>query len=136
MVNRTRKYIGFNPIFIAIFWLPLEYVLIHHTGLGNIFVFKNSDSWFVHRFSWLFGFLMFSFFIVLTNSLILMFVEYVEEKVLSNGDYPVLKDINVYNSLKEIVNGKSCFFLSEPRGPPSNMNTYRHELSIDIILND
>jgi len=118
-VNKTRKYIGFNPIFIAIFWLPLEYVLVHHTGLENIFTFKNSDSWFVLRFSLLFGSLMLSFCIVLINSLILMFVEYIQQRVFSSDNPQRAEDKKSYSWCGEVLPERILYYFRKPRAPPA-----------------
>lgn len=74
-VNRIKRYIGFYPIFIASLWIPLEYFLIRHAGIGAILDFSASGSSGLIRFASLFGILTISFFIMLINSAILLLIE-------------------------------------------------------------
>lgn len=117
-VNRIKRYVGFNPILIATFWFALEYILTHYPSLGSILILPNSDSGFMIRFSSLFGFLMVSFGIVLINSIILMFIEYVEGKVLNKSICPVGKEKDVYTRINEAIIIRNWNFLLIPRGPP------------------
>lgn len=71
-VNRIAKHIGINAIFLAVVWLPVEYVLGICTHLRGIFVFSDLDSPIVVRMNSLFGVLIVSFLIVLINTLILL----------------------------------------------------------------
>lgn len=117
-VNRLKRFIGFNPVFIAALWLPLEYILAHHTGLGNIFTFSNSGSGFVVRFASLFGFLMLSFGIVLINSLILMFIEHVGQKGFSKSKFKFAKEIKIYLDFEGVIPVKRWYYIPNPRAPP------------------
>lgn len=117
-VNRVRKYIGFCPIFIAALWLPLEYILTRYSGLGSIFAFSNTDSGFVVRLASLFGLLIVSFGIVLINTIVLKFIQYVMEKASSNCDYPAIKDKDAYAAFAEIILVRSLYCSPRQRGPP------------------
>lgn len=117
-VNRVRKHIGFNPVFIAALWLPLEYILTHSTSLGNIFALSNISSGFMVRFASLFGFLMLSFSIVLINSLILMFIEHIGRRVFSKGKIRFAKEKQWYRQFKNIIIFKRWYHFLDPRAPP------------------
>ena len=76
LVNKISKHIGFNAIFIAVFWLPVEYVLNHHANLSGMFSFSGANSTLLARISSFFGVLMISFLVVFINSLLLVASEH------------------------------------------------------------
>mgnify|MGYP005640733597 CR=1 FL=1 len=117
-VNILKGFIGFSPIFTATLWLPFEYILIHYAGLGNIFIFANNGSGFVIRVASLSGILMVSFSIVLINSLILKFIEYIGVKIIASDNDILIKSKNYYIHFKEIVIARYCCYSIDPRAPP------------------
>jgi apolipoprotein N-acyltransferase len=118
-VNRIKRYIGFSPVFIAAFWLPLEYVLTHYTALGSIFSFSREGSGFVVRFGSLFGFLMISFGIVFINSLILVLIEHMSRWVASNVSFGFAEEKKYYLVFQTIAPARRRCYFSEPRAPPT-----------------
>lgn len=117
-VNRVKRYIGFNPVFIAALWLPLEYVLTHYTALGSIFSLSNAGSGFVVRFGSLFGFLMVSFGIVFINSLILVLIEHIGHEAASNTGFTFAEEKKYYLVFETIAPARRQCYFSEPRAPP------------------
>jgi apolipoprotein N-acyltransferase len=117
-VNRIKRYVGFNAVFIAALWLPLEYILSHYTHLGSMFGFTTTDSGLVYRVSSLFGVLMISFVVVLVNTLILIFLKRVVEVLCSKAAFSVKIDKQTFTFFKEILfETRGCYFTS-PRAPP------------------
>jgi apolipoprotein N-acyltransferase len=76
-VKTIKKHFGFNPVFVAALWLPLEYVLKHLAGLNFAFIAAESGNNILIGLSSLFGLLFVSFIILLINSLIVALIEYV-----------------------------------------------------------
>jgi hypothetical protein len=117
-VNRIKTYIGFNPVFIAALWLPLEYILTHYTALGSIFSLSNAGSGFVVRFGSLFGFLMISFFIVLINSISILIIEYAGRKFISTVKSKTRCPATDFAIFESIKSTKRWAYLPDLRAPP------------------
>ena len=130
-VNRINRYLGFNPIFIAALWLPLEYGLTHYAGFETIFAFTQSGSGFVLRLASLFGFLIVSFCVILINSLILMLFEHAYSKGCSNSKFRFSKEKLHYLHFENIVPFKSWYYVLNPRAPP--LRIYRFNLLFDYF---
>jgi apolipoprotein N-acyltransferase len=117
-INRARKYLGFDPLFIALLWFPIEYVLIEYAGLGSLFSVSNSGSSLVIGFCSLFGILLGSFAIVLINSLTIMFITYVEQRLGSNSRSLLPTDIESYPQLREVILERVWYNFPDRRSPP------------------
>jgi len=120
LVNRIKNHIGFNVIFIAALWLPLEYVLSHYASLGNLFTISANESSLLFRIGSLFGILMISFIIVLINSLILIVLRQVVQALLSQGTLSISDDKRPYPPFKEILFERRWYYFPDRRAPPSN----------------
>jgi len=118
-VNRIKRYVGFNAvIFIAFFWLPLEYALSHYAHLGGIFTFSEIDSALLIRFSSLFGLLVVSFVVVLINSLILIILKRVAQALRSRSAFAAKDDKKPYPSFKETILQRRWYYFPDLRAPP------------------
>ncbi len=117
-VNGAKKYIGFNPVFVAAIWVPLEYFLIRYPGMGGVLSFPTADSSELIRFASLFGLLMISFFIVLVNSIILMLIEYVSRIRFSIAGlrFPLARKL--FPLFEGISSTKRWDYLPNLRAPP------------------
>ena len=71
LINSARKRLGFDPLFVALLWFPMEYLLIRYAGLETVFSVSNSGSSLIIGFCSLFGILAASLAIVLGNCLLL-----------------------------------------------------------------
>lgn len=118
IVNRIKKHFGFNAIFIAAFWLPLEYFMSHHANLKDLFVVAADESDLVLRFGSLFGLLMVSFIIVVVNALILITVGRIA-RALSSCDTPEAPDKNrtCVTSITLLCE-RSWYYFPDVRAPP------------------
>ena len=112
------RYLSFNPIFIAAFWLPLEYFLGYYAGFGNILTFAEIKSSFVIRFSSMFSCLMISFIIVLIKSIILMFIEHIYCKGNSDSKFRFSKEKLSCLCSENILPLKNWYYILNPRAPP------------------
>ncbi|MFQ6008586.1 MAG: hypothetical protein ACE5K8_06490 [Candidatus Zixiibacteriota bacterium] len=117
-VNRIGKHIGFNAVFIAALWLPLEYALSHYAGFVGIFALSIGDSSLAYRIASLFGLLMVSFVVVLVNTLILIFVKRVVDVLRSKAIFPVKVVKQAYPPLKEIFVERRWYSFPDVRAPP------------------
>ncbi len=124
VVNRLKRHLGFNAVFIAALWLPLEYALSHYVGLGSLLALSNADSALVYRIGSLFGVLVISFTVVLINSLILIFLKRVVRALLSIGTHLIKEDRRPYPPFKETILERRWYCFPHVRAPPI------------IILND
>jgi hypothetical protein len=117
VVNRIKKYIGFNVIFIAVLWLPVEYALSHYAGLGNLLALSTGESSLL--LGSLFGMLMISFVIVLVNSLILIILRQVAQVLFSRGTFSIPDDKRPYPPFKEIILERRWYYFPDVRAPPN-----------------
>ncbi len=117
-INRVKKALGFDPLFIALLWFPMEYLLIQYAHLGHIFSISFTGPSLIIGFSSLFGILLGSLVIVLGNSLILLFVRYVEQWVSSNENSVTESDKESYAPLDEVILERSWYYFPPPRSPP------------------
>ena len=117
-IHRARKAFGFDPLFIALLWFPMEYVLIHYAHLGTIFSISNSGSSLVIGFYSLFGILLGSLAIVLGNSLLLLILRYVRRWILSGKDLLTAGDKEVYPLIDEVILERRWYYFPDIRAPP------------------
>ncbi|MBU8933050.1 MAG: hypothetical protein KOO62_03490 [candidate division Zixibacteria bacterium] len=117
-VNLTKRRIGFDPAFVAMLWIGLEYALIKSTGVDSIFVLSNTDSHLVVGFCSLFGFLLGSFVIVLVNSLTLIFLRYAWRRRYPRRIFLSTWYNRCFNNLHEVLLERRCFCFPDRRAPP------------------
>ncbi|MFH2057182.1 MAG: hypothetical protein ABIJ61_14585 [bacterium] len=103
-VNRVRKAFGDDPLLIALLWFPIEYALIHYAHLGTMFPISSSGSSLMIWFCSLFGILLGSLVIILSNSLLLLILRYVGRWMLHHKVPP-----------RESENVRHCVFEEEVR---------------------
>lgn len=118
VINRARKSLGFDPLFIALLWFPIEYALIQYAHLGAIFSISNSGSSLLIGFCSLFGIMLGSLAIVLANSLLLLIVRYVGQWVLSRKDILTESDEKGHLSLSEVILERTWYYFPDVRAPP------------------
>ncbi len=119
-INRLKRHIGFNVIFIAALWLPLEHTLSHFAGPESLFASSPDKAGLpvLVRIGSLFGLLMISFVIVLVNSLILAVLRQLAQVLLSRGALPILDDKRPYPPFKEILLERRWYYFPDVRAPP------------------
>jgi apolipoprotein N-acyltransferase len=118
VVNRIIRHFGFNGIFIAASWLPVEYALSHFVYAGGMFTLMGTGYPVVARIGSLFGILVVSFLVVLINSLLLA-----GSAVLARGSRPCVvcpghREERFGEILQSIVPQPCYHFISDPRAPP------------------
>ncbi len=118
VVNRIGKHIGFNAIFIAVLWLPLEYMLSHYAGLGSLFALSADESGLLVRIGSLFGMLMISFVLVIVNTVILIFLRHVVQALLSGSPLIFKDERKICLGFKEILFERRWYYFPTPRAPP------------------
>ncbi|MCK5602278.1 hypothetical protein KAR91_10425 [Candidatus Pacearchaeota archaeon] len=133
-VNRIAKHIGFNVIFLAILWLPVEYASGYCPHLNSIFVFPDLDSSILVRISSLFGGLIVSFLIVLVNSLMITASEYYVRVIPSIGTWSAEADEEIYEVYWETSFNRHWSYISHPRAPPSPLVLRRYYVKEYIEL--
>jgi apolipoprotein N-acyltransferase len=117
-VSVVKKYAGFNPVFIAVLWLGIEYTLTHDPVLGNILTLPDTGSGFLIRFSSLFGILMVSFAVVLINSLLLILFKRLAQALCSRTTFATKKDQGFYSTFKQPTLKRHPYYFPTPRAPP------------------
>ncbi len=118
VVHRARKHLGFDPLFIALLWFPMEYVLIHYAHLGAIFSISNSGSSLMIGFCSLFGILLGSLVIVLGNSLLLLILRYVGQWIFSHNEFLIESDNKSYSLFDEVILERRRYYFPDVRDPP------------------
>jgi hypothetical protein len=118
-INKVKRNLGFNPLLVVLLWLPLGYVLIQSVGLGEILFIPHAGPNLIIGFGSLIGVLLGSLIIILGNSLILLFVRYVECRITSNSEFqPPQCEQHEFPSTKDIIFERIWYYLPEPRSPP------------------
>jgi len=117
-VNGLSRKIGFNAVFIAVLWLPLEYLLNNHLVGVSLFSGIQTDSLLLVRIGSLFGVLMVSFTIIMINSLILMLFGYVIPLLKSRQEYSVEWAEKLHFRYIEIAFARQRYFIPNRRAPP------------------
>ncbi len=117
-VHRLKARIGFNAVFVAALWLPLEYVLGHQANLTSLFTFSGVHSAAISRMGSLFGLLMISFVIILVNAIILMVLRRIVRTVLSKAPLKFKKVRQAYTPFKQILLDTRWYCHTAVRGPP------------------
>ena len=117
-ISRARKAFGFDPLFIALLWFPMEYVLIHYAGLITIFSVSNSGSSLIIGFYSLFGILLGSLVIVLGNSLLLLILRYVGRWLSSCNEFLTGSDDKSYSLFNEVILERRWYYFPDVRAPP------------------
>ncbi len=117
-VNRIKKYTGFNPIFVAALWLPVEFAISHFAHLSSIFTFSETDSTLLIKIASLFGILTVSFFVVLINSLILIALRRAVQALHSRVAFPAKDDERHCLPFKETILQRRCYYYPRRRAPP------------------
>ncbi len=118
IVSRAKKSLGFDPLFIALLWFPIEYVLIHYAHLGAIFSISNSGSSLIIGFYSLFGILLGSLVIVLGNSLLLLILRYVGQWLSSCNELLTESDKSPYPTIDEVILERRRYYFPDVRAPP------------------
>jgi hypothetical protein len=118
IINSTRKYLGFDPLFIALLWCPLEYVLTEYAGFGTIFSISNSGSSLVIGFCSLFGILLGSLAIVLGNSLLVLILIYVGQWILASNRLLTVRDKKCHDLFCEVILERSWYSFPDVCDPP------------------
>ena len=132
-VNRSAKHIGPKSVFIAVCWLPIEYILNHYNYLGSILAFSEADPTLLIKIGSLSGALLISLAIVLINWVLVMLLDRAIQMMLS-GNTPHMESCRrQYLCLEAVVLEKSCYCLPEPRGPPRVFRS-RHDFHAGLIL--
>ncbi len=118
-VNRLWRHIGVNAVLMAATWLPLEYALSQHSGLGSIFAFSGAEPVLVMRVGSLFGLLVVSFIVVLVNWLILIVLGDVVRALLSGSALIIQDDNPPQLSFADLLPEKRWYYSLAPRDPPT-----------------
>ncbi len=118
IINRARRHLGFDPLFIALLWLPLEYALIHFAGLGDIFSISNSGCSLVIGFCSLFGILLGSLVVILGNSLLLLIIRYLRQWMLSRTRLSTECNKKARSPVDEILLERRWYYFPDVRAPP------------------
>jgi apolipoprotein N-acyltransferase len=122
VINRMARRIGPNAVFMAVLWLPVEYVL-HNVGpLGGIFSPAHIDSVALTRLGSLLGTLMVSFLFVLVNAIVLGVIA----RVVHAQPPRMTAPANMATRGAVVAVSHIChtvfYHLPQRRGPPVNLN--------------
>lgn len=85
VISRVRVLLGFNPLAIAVLWVPFGFVLTQYAGIGDIFFVEQVGANLIAGFGSLAGVVLCSAVIILGNSLLLLFARYTYKKFLLAG---------------------------------------------------
>jgi apolipoprotein N-acyltransferase len=120
LVNTIASRIGFNAVFTAVFWLPIEYALSRCAHLGGVFSTPEANSSLLVGIGSLFGVLVVSFLVVLVNSLILIVTESLVRALWSRTAFPRTSsaDERFYLTFSQWITEKHWYSPIAARAPP------------------
>jgi hypothetical protein len=118
IVRRATRKLGFDPLFVALVWLPIEFVLIRFAGLESIFTIADSGSPFIVRFCALFGVLLGSLVVLWSNSFLLLIIQRVGDRMPSRSRAPVEILQPAFASVTKEVSEGGSYSLPHVRAPP------------------
>jgi len=118
IINRAKKHVGFDPVFVALLWFPMQYILIRYVKLGDIFSISHSGSRLVIGFYSLIGILLGSLVILLSNSLILLFLKYLAQKIFSLNTTILGCNKGTYLLLDEVILEERWYHFPDVRASP------------------
>ncbi len=118
-INSMKRRIGFNPVYIALLWLPLGWVLVNYAQL-SLFGLVEASPNLVASFYSLAGVLLWSMVVVLINSIILALAGFIGRKlkVISRPRYRPGGVLILQTVLVSFPQGRSFFCKPSLRGPP------------------
>ncbi len=119
-VNRIARHIGLNAIFIAVLWLPLEYTLNQIAFVDQILAFPQESSGLIMRVGTMFGMLMVSFVIMLTNLLILILIKEVMDALQSGAELHIERIGRPCSPADTPLSQEARYRFATPRAPPQN----------------
>lgn len=116
----AKEKFGFNPLFVALFWILFELVLVKvtHTDLNAGANLQVRPFGFFHGLSVLFGFLAVSFVIVLVNSLLVFVIDKTISLAKARGQ-GVWENGSVWDltSIPGLL-AQKVYFIPSVRSPP------------------
>jgi hypothetical protein len=120
LVNRISKHVGFNAIFIAVFWLPVEYALNHNAHMNGMFSFSGTSSTLLARVSSFFGALMISFLVVFINSVLLIASKRFVRAIwfYEKSRMPCKREESFFPSVKNFIKKHVWYNSLSARAPP------------------
>jgi hypothetical protein len=116
--NRSAKYIGPKSVFIAVCWLPIEYIMSHYTDLGSIVAFLESDATLLIRIGSLSGILLISLVVVLVNWLIIALLGRVLQALCATRTFASDDRNRLSLFSEEIAFQIGWHYFIDPRAPP------------------
>jgi hypothetical protein len=117
-INRVKTHLGFNPLFIALLWFPLGFVLIQYAGLADVFYIAHAGPNLVIGFGSLFGVLLWSCVIILGNSLILLFARLAKRQLLRRSTIQSGNYRRVYTHFERPFLSGRWYCVPNRRAPP------------------
>ena len=118
LVNRIKRYVGVNAVFIAASWLPVEYLLTHVLGLGRCFALATTEPSCLFRAASLFGLLLVSFVVLLVNTITLVILRYLAQKLFGPAPASEHSERSYFSLLGEAVPYRPPYLLPDVRSPP------------------
>jgi hypothetical protein len=92
--------------------------MISYTHWGNIIQIADSSPGIVISFCSMFGMLSGSLVIVLINSLILILLKYIKEKIFSSNNIKNTSKVEIISSVSEAAIEKRWYCFPDVRAPP------------------
>jgi hypothetical protein len=118
-ISRLRVLLGFNPLAIAVLWVPFGFALTQYAGIGEIFFVEQVGANLIAGFGSLVGLLLCSAVVVLGNSLLLLFVRYAYKRLLVGGRFKLVSDFRFHRpSPATLLFETRRYTLPSRRAPP------------------
>lgn len=119
LVCWTKRKVGLNPVLVAAFWVPLEYVFVRSAGSGSAVTLPPVDTLLSLDLNTMLGLMLGSFAVVLANGLILALLRFIHKRLRSTDSFVSQTGRPVYPRLKVLMSTRDWFLFPDNLSPPA-----------------
>lgn len=119
LVCWSKRKIGLNPILVAAFWVPLEYIFVRSAGSGSVMALPPVETLLSLDLNTMLGLLLGSFVMVLANGLILALLRYIHKRLRATNSPVPANRRPVYRRLSLLMHSRDWFLFPDNLSPPA-----------------
>lgn len=119
LVCWSKRKVGINPILVAAFWVPLEYIFVRSAGSGSLLALPPVDALLSLDMNTMLGLLLGSFAVVLANGLILALLRFIHKRLRSTDRLVPKNRRPVYRRLSLLMQSRDWFLFPDNLSPPA-----------------
>lgn len=125
VINKTGKWLGYNPFSIALLWLPIQYFLIQYSNFRPLLAHSSLESPVLTELCSLLGVLAASTVVLLANACVLILITHVIRKIMPRHRSIPANDRLPYASVDQGTLEPAPHSFVDVRAPPRSAVVYR-----------